>query len=186
MHPSHFTLSSAVALWGPFFQPGWLATPSFSEVGLVSAPWSSTSTPGKVPSVWDKLVHKAPGVFCTVARLLSALRTTLPASVCLAVPALVSATSPFIPVLAGVYSIGTSCFYSSCSSSWWRLAWAVEEGWTPWQDCCLTVGELRSRSRLSLQSIAWGAISEGTKRLYKLDLYPLFYPHVLQYVSSGV
>ena len=53
--------------------------------------------------MWDKLVPKTPVVVSTVARPLSALRTTPPASVCLAVPALVAATSPSIPVL-GVHA----------------------------------------------------------------------------------
>ena len=50
--------------------------------------------------MWDKLNPKKPVVVSTVARPLSALRTTPPASVCLALPA---ATSPSIPVL-GVHA----------------------------------------------------------------------------------
>ena len=79
--PSPSALGSVVGmspLGGPFSQPFFLTTPSlsFSQVGLVPAPWSSTSTPGKVTSVWDKVVHKAPLTISTVARPLSALRTT--------------------------------------------------------------------------------------------------------------
>ena len=104
MTPSPSALGSVVGMFplgGPFFQPGWLTTPSpsFSQVGLVPAPWSSTSTPGKVTSVWDKIIPKAPLAISTVARPLSALRTTPAVSVCPAVPALVAATSHSISVL---------------------------------------------------------------------------------------
>ena len=77
-------------LGGPFFQPGWMNTPttSFSQVGLFPAPWSSISTPGKVSSVWDKIVPKAPLPVYTTARPLLVLRTPSAVSVCPAVPAL--------------------------------------------------------------------------------------------------
>ena len=96
--PSPSSLGSVVGmspLGGPFFRPGWLTTPSppFSLVGLIPAPWSSTSTPGKVTSVLDKIVPKAPLAISTVARPLTALRTTPTVSVCPAVPALVADTS---------------------------------------------------------------------------------------------
>ena len=69
------------------------------QVGMFPAPWSSTSTPGKVSSVWDKIVPKAPLPVYTTARPLLVLRTPSAVSVCPAVPALAAGLSPSITVV---------------------------------------------------------------------------------------
>ena len=55
--------------------------------------------------MWDKIVPKALLAISKVARPLSALRTTPPVSVCPAVPALVAATSPSIPVVTATTAV---------------------------------------------------------------------------------
>ena len=103
----------------------------------------------------------------TVARHLLAMRTTPPASVCLAEPALVVATSPSIPVFGvtappvPVVATPAVPHLGEC-----LLEPFKKDGPLGKKGECLTNGELRSRSRLSFQSFAWGAITEGTKRLY--------------------